>query len=161
MSDGKKRAPGLYGVILFKLAKGLIFLLAALGIYSLSNNNLPDDFRDLLLALNWDPEKEFWVRLGANLEMITPKNIVWVASGAMLYSSISLLEGVGLIFRQGWAGWLAIAEGAFFIPIEVYELSRHFTWGLAGILVVNTVIVWYLFRNRHRLFHHGHVPKGQ
>ena len=38
------------------------------------------------------------------------------ATGTFLYSLFALVEGVGLIFRMPWAGWLAIGESAFFIP---------------------------------------------
>ena len=54
----------------------------------------------------------------------------------------------------GWAGWLAIGESSFFIPIEIYELVHHYTNIVAIILVVNIIIVWYLLKNRERLFHH-------
>jgi uncharacterized membrane protein (DUF2068 family) len=64
---------------------------------------------------------------------------------------------LGLIFRVSWAGWLAIGESAFFIPIEVFELARRPSWMVDVILVLNVVIVWYLFQNRERLFrHHPH-----
>jgi len=83
---------------------------------------------------------------------------LWAAAGTLFYSLFSLVEGVGLMFRISWAGWLAIGESAFFIPIEVYELSRRskFSWWLVAVLVINVFIVWYLFKNRHRLFVHHH-----
>ncbi len=60
--------------------------------------------------------------------------------------------------RVSWAGWLAIGESAFFIPIELYELVRpgKFSWYLLGVMVINAFIVWYLFQNHHRLFRHHH-----
>jgi uncharacterized membrane protein (DUF2068 family) len=61
---------------------------------------------------------------------------------------------VGLIFRASWAGWLAIGDSAFFIPIECYELEHHFSWVVLVILGLNILIVWYLLRNRERLFKH-------
>ena len=76
--------------------------------------------------------------------------------GTVLYSLFSLVEGIGLIFRVPWAGWLAIGESTFFIPIEVYELLRRPSWSLVVILGLNVMIVWYLFQNRHRLFRHHH-----
>jgi uncharacterized membrane protein (DUF2068 family) len=60
------------------------------------------------------------------------------------------------MFRVSWAGWLAIGESAFFIPIEVFELVHHPSWTVAGILGLNIFIVWYLFANRQRLFRHHH-----
>ena len=80
-----------------------------------------------------------------------------MAGGTLFYSLFSLVEGVGLIFRVSWAGWLAIGESAFFVPIEVYELVRHPSLAVLVILALNVFIVWYLFQNRHRLFrHHQH-----
>jgi uncharacterized membrane protein (DUF2068 family) len=69
------------------------------------------------------------------------------------------VEGIGLMFRVPWAGWLAIGESAFFVPIEIYELNRpgRFSWWLVCILLVNILIVWYLFTNRGRLFRHHHA----
>jgi uncharacterized membrane protein (DUF2068 family) len=82
----------------------------------------------------------------------------WWATGTLLYSLFSLVEGIGLMFRAPWAGWLAIGESAFFIPIEVRELVHrpHFSWVVFSVLVINVIIVWYLLQNRKRLFHHHH-----
>ncbi len=153
--SAKTHAPGLWGIIFFKLFKGMVLLSIALGIYSLIDTNLPKDFRALLEFLNLDPEKKFWVETARHLESITPKNLLWIASGTFLYSLFSLSQFFGLMFRQPWAGWLAISEGAFFIPIEVFELGHRYSIGLTLILIVNVFIVSYLFRNRLRLFDHA------
>lgn len=155
MAAGKAKAPTLWGIVGFKAIKGIFFLSVALGIYSLIDNNIPADFKQLLRSFHLDPEKEFWANLATRLAEITPRKVLWVASGTGLYSMISLAEAIGLGWRQTWAAWLAIAEGAFFIPIEVFELGRHFTIGLGCILLINVVIVIYLYRNRARLFAHG------
>jgi uncharacterized membrane protein (DUF2068 family) len=79
---------------------------------------------------------------------------------------------LGLAFRAKWAIWLAIGESAFFIPIEIFELVRHHQSAVAGqlrpelfphpkiglaiVLALNVVIVWYLYTNRKRLFRHHH-----
>jgi uncharacterized membrane protein (DUF2068 family) len=152
----KKRAPTLYFIIAFKLAKGLLLILLGLGVYSLSDNNLPQQFHDTLQFFHIDPEKRFFTDLANKLSQITPANVVWVARGTVLYSLFSLIEGTGLIFRASWAGWLAIGESAFFIPIEIFELMRHLHVGLVVILAFNVLIVWYLLQNRERLFRHHH-----
>ena len=100
--------------------------------------------------------RRFFTELANKVSQITPANVVWVARGTVLYSLFSLVEGVGLIFRVSWAGWLAIGESAFFIPIEIYELLRRFHISLVVILGLNVMIVWYLFQNRRRLFRHHH-----
>ena len=139
-----------------KLIKGTLLLLVALGIFTLSDNNLPEEFRHVLRALHLDPEKKFFAQLAVKIAMLTEKRMVWLASGTFLYSLFSLVEGAGLTFRVGWAGWLAIGESAFFIPIELLELLRRFSWQVFVIFGLNVLIVWYLFQNRHRLFRHHH-----
>jgi uncharacterized membrane protein (DUF2068 family) len=154
----KPRAPTLYFIIGIKLVKGLLLVLVGLGVYSLSDNNLPQEFRHLLGVFNLDPERHFFTELARRMSEITPANVLLVAGGTVLYSLFSLVEGIGLIFRVPWAGWLAIGESMFFIPIEVYELVRHFSIALTVILGLNILVVWYLYLNRERLFHHHHRP---
>ncbi len=151
-----KRAPALYIIIAFKLLKGLALILLALGVYSLTDNNLPEDFRNLLQSLHLDPERKFFTHLADRIADVTPRNLRWFATGTLLYSLFSIVEGVGLIFRVSWAGWLAIGESIFFIPLELFELLRKFSWPVFAILAINVWIVWYLLANRNRLFRHHH-----
>jgi len=152
----KKRAPTLYVIIGIKLLKGTLLLLLALGVYSLSDENLPEIFRDLLQFLHIDPERKFFSDLENKIALITPGRVILVAGGAFFYSLFSLVEGAGLVLRVSWAGWLAIGESAFFVPIEVFELIHRPSLAVFGILALNVFIVWYLFQNRHRLFRHHH-----
>jgi uncharacterized membrane protein (DUF2068 family) len=161
----KKRAPTLYAIITIKLLKGLLFVALAMVAYTLSDNNLPAEFRHLLQQLRLNPERSFWADLAQQIGRLSEANVLWAAAGTLVYSLFSLIEGIGLIFRVSWAGWMAIGESAFFIPIEVYDLvqqadphrpGKHHTITVLIILVINIVIVWYLLQNRHRLFRHHH-----
>ena len=153
----KKRAPTLYLIIALKLLKGAMLLLLALGVYSLSDRNLPEEFRKLLEFFHLDPEKKFFSDLALKIGSISPSNVVWLARGTIFYSLFSLVEGTGLLFRISWVGWLTIGESAFFVPIELYELIEHrFSWTVLVILGLNVMILWYLFQNRWRLFRHHH-----
>ena len=151
-----KRAPTLYAIIAFKLLKGALFIALAFVAYTLSDNNLPQEFQKLLHFLQVTPANKFFAHLAERVGHLTENDLLWTALGTVIYSCFSLVEGVGMIFRQGWAGWLAIGEAAFFIPIEVYELTKkdRFSWGLFVVLILNILIVWYLLKNRHQLFKH-------
>ena len=165
-----KRAPTLYFIIGVKLFKGLAALLLALGAYSLTDNNLPEDFRKLLEFFHIDPEKKFFVELADRIGEITAHNLEWVAVGAVVYGLFMLLQAGGLFFRVSWIVWLVIAESAFFIPIEIFDLVRKHVpaaenhphifahpkiyWAI--LLAVNVAIVWYLFKNRDRIIRHHH-----
>jgi uncharacterized membrane protein (DUF2068 family) len=161
----KKRAPTLYVIIGIKLLKGLLFVTLAIVAYTLSDNDLPAEFRDLLHHLRLNPERKFWVDLAVQVGQLTEARVLWAAAGTLVYSMFSFVEGVGLMFRVSWAGWMAIGESAFFIPIEIWELVRRtapervrpgHTIMVVVILVINIVIVWYLFQNRQWLFRHHH-----
>src|SRR5262245_4856207 len=124
----KKRAPTYFGIITFKLLKGALFLTLAVVLYCLSDNNLPQEYKDfldkpsiqpILHTLRVHPGNKFFTHLAEQVGKLTEANVLWAAAGTCLYSLFSLVEGVGLIFRVGWAGWMAIGESAFFIPIEV------------------------------------------
>jgi len=164
------RAPTLYFIVAIKLFKGLAALLFALGAYSLSDNDLPADFQKLLAFLHIDPEKRFFLDIADRLSEITASNLYWVTALSIVYGLFMMLQAVGLIFRVSWAVWLVILESGFFIPIEVFELIRrhvpspdhpqllpHPKIGILVVLIVNVMIVWYLFKNRDRIIkHHQH-----
>ena len=161
----KKRAPTLYVIIAIKLLKGLLFVTLAIVAYTLSDNDLPAEFRHFLQHLRVNPERKFWVDLAVQVGHLTEAKVLWTAAGTLVYSLFSLVEGVGLMFRISWAGWLAIGESAFFIPIEIYDLVHRTNPAQlrpghdATVLVIlglNILIVCYLFVNRHRLFRHHH-----
>jgi uncharacterized membrane protein (DUF2068 family) len=152
----KKRAPTLYFIISAKLIKGVLSLLLALGVYKMTGAGLSDLFDRLVHWVHLDPENRFLSEIGDKLDTVTPANVRWVVVCTFIYSLISLVEGVGLIFRAPWAGWLAIGESAFFIPIEVRELVVRPHGFVFGVLAFNVLIVWYLFANRKWLFRHHH-----
>jgi len=150
----KGRAPTLYAIIGIKLLKGLVLLLLGLGVYSLAGQDLDERLVEFIKWIKFDPETKFFTELEQKLKDITPANVRGVAIGTMLYSIFSFVEGVGLIFRVRWIGWVVIGESLFFIPIEVYDLMKGFSGVVFGILIINIVIVWYLLKNRNRLFKH-------
>jgi uncharacterized membrane protein (DUF2068 family) len=155
-TNPQKRAPTLYFIITCKLIKGVLSLLLALGVYKMTGASLEDLFDRVVHWMHLDPENRFLSEIGDKLEAVTPANVRWVVTGTFLYSLFSLVEGFGLIFRVPWAGWLAIGESAFFIPIEVRELVIRPHWFVLGVLAFNVLIVWYLYANRSWLFRHHH-----
>ncbi len=160
----QKRAPTLYFIAATKLLKGAALLLAAAGIFSLAGKDLGGIFDQFLRWIHVDPEHRFFANIGDWLDTVTTANIRAVATGTLLYGLFLLTGGTGLALRAKWAIWLAIGESAFFIPIEIFELTRrhsptdeasHFAYpklGLLAILALNVLIVWYLLKNRERLF---------
>ncbi|MDB6059554.1 MAG: conserved rane protein of unknown function [Verrucomicrobiales bacterium] len=151
-----KRAITLYLIIIFKIIKGSLFLTLSIVVYALSDNNLPVEFQRLMEFLRIHPGNRFFQMLAEKVGNITETQMVHAAVGTCIYSMFSLIEGTGMAFRAGWAGWMAIGESAFFIPLECRELLKHFSWYMFAVMLCNVVIVWYLFKYKDILFHHHH-----
>src|ERR1700722_9269392 len=161
------KAPTLYFIVAIKV---ILLLLVAIGVYALAGKNLPDLLDRFLRFVHLDPEGRFFAALGDQLSTITPANVKKAALVPFLYGLFLLVGGTGLALRAKWAIWLAIGESAFFIPIEIFELIRkhipnpemhqpmfpHPKLALSIVLAINVLIVWYLYRNRFRLFRHHH-----
>jgi uncharacterized membrane protein (DUF2068 family) len=157
MTEVKKRAPTLYGIIIIKLVKGVTFLSSAIVAYRLSENDLPVAFHNVLHWLRLNPERRFYVYLATQVGRLTEANVLWVAAGTLAYSFLALTEGIGLMFRVSWASWLTILESGVFLPIELYELRHNDSLAVLIILLLNLIIFWYLLLNRKRLFHRAHL----
>jgi uncharacterized membrane protein (DUF2068 family) len=166
-----KRAPTLYLIVIGKLVEGGLLLIAALSVYLLARQNLPELFDQFIRWMHFDPEGRFFNAIGDQLDTLTPRNVHVVASWLLIYGLFKTVGGLGLAFRLPWAVWLAIGESAFFIPIEIFELVRprsqegelhphlmfeHPKEGIAIVLTINALIVWYLYKNRQRLFRQHH-----
>jgi uncharacterized membrane protein (DUF2068 family) len=154
----KRHAPTYYAIITIKTVKGLFFVALAMGVFSLIRDDLPAELDRALRWAHLDPETAVFIQFARWLATITPENVRWVASGTLLYGLLSLGEGLGLMLRSPWVGWLVICESALLIPYEVYHLLLGFSTVVSGILLLNVGIVWYLVQNRRWLFryHHGH-----
>lgn len=157
-----RRAPTLYIIIFFKLAKGLGACALAVALCFQTASLLPSEYQHLLARpwvvntfhyLRIHPENKFFTDLAKNISNVTDAGVREAAIGALLWSLFPLTEGIGMMFRARWAGLLAIGESAFFVPVEMYKLAERFSWFMVGVAIVNIGIVWYLYVNRDRLFH--------
>jgi uncharacterized membrane protein (DUF2068 family) len=159
----KRRAPTLYAIIFFKIIKGALFLFLGLVLYFHADRDFPQAYDDLIKKpifqeLRIHPENKLVQNIADRIADLTKtkRKIRLTALGTMVWSMFPLVEGLGMLWRAGWAGWLAIGESAFFVPIEFYDLAKQFHWLLMGVTIANIIIVWYLYANREALFHHHH-----
>lgn len=174
ISAPKKHAPTLWFIVAIKLVKAAALFSVAVWFFILARNeqDLPDLFDQFIRWIHLDPENRFFNNISDWLATVTPGNVRAVALATFLYGLFLLVGGTGLALRAKWAIWLAIGESAFFIPIEVFEVVRrhlpedpdhpranlfpHPKIGILLVLALNVLIVWYLLKNRKRLFRQHH-----
>jgi uncharacterized membrane protein (DUF2068 family) len=131
-------------IALFKLLKGFLLLAVAIGALRLLHKDIAETIEHWVRILRVDSENRYIHRLLEKLFAVTPKQLKELSAGTFIYSGLLLTEGVGLLMRKRWAEYFTVITTAGLIPLEVYELAKHFTAGKVAVLVVNVLIVWYL-----------------
>jgi len=75
-------------------------------------------------------------------------------AGTFFYATLFLVEGTGLALRQRWAEYVTIVSTSSLIPLEVYELVKHYSALKIAFLLINIAVVVYLIfelrRSRRR-----------
>jgi uncharacterized membrane protein (DUF2068 family) len=135
---------GIRAIAVFEAAKGMLVLLAGLAIFSLFHKNVQLVAEQLLEQGHFNPAKQYpriFIDAATNL---TDSRIRMLAILALLYSSVRFVEAYGLWFEKRWAEWFALLSGGVYLPIELYELAKGFTWLKISLVVINLIIVLYL-----------------
>jgi uncharacterized membrane protein (DUF2068 family) len=129
---------------LFKLVKALLLIAVGVGSIKLLHKDLGSTVMHWIQVLRVDPDNRFIHGILARIFRVTPKQLKELSLGTFLYAGVFLTEGTGLVLRKHWAEYFTIISTGLFIPLEIYELARHFTIVKLAVTVINVLIVWYL-----------------
>jgi uncharacterized membrane protein (DUF2068 family) len=143
----------------FKILEGTFFVLLGLGVVRLLHRDVGDLLLRLALALRIDPESHFVNLLLDKVQLLTPHKMRLISAGIFLKAGLDYLEGIGLAMEKTWAEWLTIGLTASFLPWEVFEIIRRFTWVKVGITLLNVLVLLYLLwvqQLRLRAHHRAH-----
>jgi uncharacterized membrane protein (DUF2068 family) len=128
----------------FKLLKAVLLVAVGIGAIKFLHKDLATAVMHWVQLLRIDPDNRFVHRIIARIFRVTPKQLRELSAGTFLYAGLFATEGLGLLLRKRWAEYFTIVTTGGLIPLEIFELSRHFTIAKAVIAVVNILIVWYL-----------------
>jgi uncharacterized membrane protein (DUF2068 family) len=149
---------GLRVVAGFEAMKGILVLVAGFGLLSFVHKDLHLAAIQLVRVLHFNPAKHYPSIFIDAADRVTDLQLWMLALSALIYSIVRLVEAYGLWKQQQWAEWFGLLSGGMYIPIEVFEVSREFTWPRITVLIVNVGVVAYLAdilaksRRRHRHF---------
>jgi uncharacterized membrane protein (DUF2068 family) len=129
---------------LFKLLKAASLLIIGFGVLRLLHKDVASVAEHWVEVLRVDPDNRFVHRALLRIFNISPKQLKELSVGTFVYAGIFVTEGTGLLLRKPWAEYMTLISTALFIPLEVYEVWRHFTWLKVAVIVANLLIVWYL-----------------
>lgn len=128
----------------FKILEGLLFVLLGFGVIRLLHRDIADVLLRTVLAIRLDPESRFVNFLLEKVQMLTPHKMRLISFGIFLKAGIDFAEGIGLVMEKTWAEWLTIGLTASFLPWEIFEILRHFTWIKIALCFINVLVLIYL-----------------
>jgi uncharacterized membrane protein (DUF2068 family) len=134
----------LFLIGVFKLFKALLLIVAGIGAIKLLHKDLASTAMHWVQVLRVDPENRYIHGVLVRIFRVTPKQLRELSVGTFIYAGLFLTEGFGLLLRKHWAEYFTIITTGLFIPLEIYELARHFTVTKLVVTVINVLIVWYL-----------------
>jgi uncharacterized membrane protein (DUF2068 family) len=73
-----------------------------------------------------------------------PTRLVSIATGALLYAIVILVEGVGLWRCRRWAEYLTIIVTASFLPVEMFAIWHRLTTVRVLVFVFNALVIVFL-----------------
>ena len=131
-------------VALFEAFKGALALFAAGGLFYLIPHDLRHIAVELAGRLHLNAGKHYPNVFSRILEDTSNAQLWLIGCLVVVYAAVRFVEAYGLWQARRWAEWLAAASGAIYVPFELYELSRGFSWIKLTALALNLAIVAFM-----------------
>ena len=131
-------------IAVFKLVKGSLLLLAAIGALGLLHKDVTEVVQHWVDLLRVDPDNHYVHKILVYVVGINDRTLEEISIGTFAYAGVFFTEGIGLLLRKRWAHYFTAIVTGSFIPLEVYELFRHPSLAKAMVIAVNVAIVVYL-----------------
>jgi uncharacterized membrane protein (DUF2068 family) len=150
-----RRERGLVLIIAYKLVKGALWLALAGVMLVMMRMGLGDRLGGLADRLRhhahaWSIYLAELVARASSMRGLWTIVVALVADG-----TASLVEGWALYHGHWWGPWLVVVMTGSLMPFELVALAHRLTVIRVALVVLNTIIVWYLVRSalaerRHR-----------
>jgi uncharacterized membrane protein (DUF2068 family) len=156
MQSTARRIDGLRLIGLFKIGKAILLLATTYGIYQLLDAAIIDRLHEWVYSLTDNFERRLLTRALAWIDSLSRSHISGLVVVTAAYTSVLLVEGVGLWYRQVWAEWLTVIASASLIPFEITQVlspGHQHRLAVTGAMIINILIVCYLvhmLRQRRR-----------
>jgi uncharacterized membrane protein (DUF2068 family) len=137
---------GLKFLAFFEAGKGILVLLVGAGLLTLIHRNVQYEAADIVKFFHLNPARHYPEIFLKTLSNVNNTNLWFLSVSAILYVIIRMAEAYGLWHNRAWAIWFAVASGALFLPIEIFELYERITFPRFLVFLVNIALIFYLSR---------------
>lgn len=134
----------LTAIAFFKLGKALLFLAAAIGMFTMVHRDTQVEIKRLLQVFRISGDRVAAKELLAKANLFDAPKKKLVSGILAFYAVLFTTEGVGLLLKKRWAEYFTVVLTATGIPIELYEIWRKNHGLTMAALVINVLIVWFL-----------------
>ena len=135
---------GLRAVSLFEAGKGLLVFSLALLLSTFVHRDLPGIVAEFRTRWHLDPSGHIPELAKMLMHDLTGSRLHLLIMLAAIYALMRFVEAYGLWFEKRWAEWFALVSGGVYLPVEIYELAKGFSWLKMGVFAINLVIVGYM-----------------
>lgn len=135
---------GLRTIAVIEVLKGFGAVVAAVLLITHRHSDYAAGARHLLHALHIGNTSHIARQVMRWADNIEPERVTLVTVLVSVYASFRLVEAWGLWHVRTWAEWLGFANGVLYLPLEILELARGFSWLKLTVLIINAIVVAYL-----------------
>jgi uncharacterized membrane protein (DUF2068 family) len=135
-------------IAVFRIAKGLLLVLAGIAALRLLSGGTAGTVRRWVEALPFAGEHRFLTQLASKVLSMPRSRKELAAVAAFAYALLFFTEGIGLWLQKVWAEYLTIVATGSFIPFEIYEVAKKVSVVRVTVLILNIAIVVFLIRRR-------------
>lgn len=141
-------------IAVYKLLQALLFIAIGVGALRLLHKDIDDVLMRIAKDLRFNTESRFVDFILDRASLLNDPMLRRIGLAAFCYAAVGILEGIGLYLEKAWAEYLTLLITASFLPFEVHEILRRFTFARISLLVVNILVFLYLLKlivDRQRL----------
>lgn len=135
---------GLVVIGAYRVLEGVLLVAAGVGALHLLRGDYEATLLHWVHVLRIDPDNHYIHATLVRIFSMDPHKLRELSAGTFIYAGLRFVEGFGLMARKRWAEWLTVIATAVFIPLEVWEMARRFTYVRVGFFVINVLVVAYL-----------------
>jgi uncharacterized membrane protein (DUF2068 family) len=131
-------------IAIMKLVKVVMLVTLGVGAFKLVGADVGETLTRWTRHLNVDANSRHLHALIASATGIGDRKLEAIGVGTFVYAAVFATEGIGLLMKKRWAEYLTSIVTTSFIPLEIWEMTRHATVAKAVAIALNVATVVYL-----------------
>ena len=130
--------------------KGVLVLAVGFALLGYIHSDLESFCEDIVRNLHLNPARGLPRIFIETAGRVPDSQMDLLVAGAALYAVVRFVEAFGLWHERAWAEWFALVSCGVYLPVELYELSRGISALKVVLLLLNCLVVAYLWHALRR-----------